>query len=381
MSATPPPPRKSFAPSENTMVVSALVLAFGGLIGWLVSPEPNDGRSEVAQARAHLQSGRPDLAYRTLAEVDGPAPGGAEVLTLAGQAFLRNNQIPSARRAFERALKLQPDQAEALKPLAAIYLSYSEAPRAITLLERAARLDPGDFRPWYALGKAQAGQGQAELAATAFEAALDRQPPKLEVQEIRIGLARALLDAGRADTAESVLTRVLADSPDDPQCLGLAARQARDSGDVDSALKLADRTLLADPTNLDALLTRARENQRRGHPEAALPDLENASSLEPDNLATLQLRLQVESRLGLTEKATETGTRVKTARERKTLIEQLARRISQQPNDPEPRWKMGQAALKSGQTTLAAQCFQAALDLDPKCQPALDGLASLPSSR
>ena len=373
--STPP---KRFPIGGAAPVVASLALALGGVAWWWSRPtEPSDHWAKVAKAREYLQTGRPDLAVRELAAIDDQSPGATEALTLSGQAFLMGGRLPAARRSLERALKIQPDQADALKMLAAIYLTYSDAPRAIGLLERATRLDPRDFRPWYAIGKAQAGQGKPEEAARAFQEASDRGPPMPEIREIRVGLARALLDAGRVDDVAPVLDGALRDSPNDPELLGLAARRARDLGEVDAAVLLADRALALDPNNLDALLTRARENQRRGHPEAALPDLETATALDPDDLASLQMRLQVESRLGLVDKVTETGHRLKKARERRTLMDQLARQIGRLPNDPEPRWKLGQAAAEAGQATLASQCFQAALDLDSNCRPAREGLAKL----
>ena len=363
-----------------------IALIVGGLTFWLIPPSmtplvsPLDVKTEpreLTAARAHLAQGRPDLAVRDLATIQIPSPAAAEVMTRAGQAFLMGQDLGPARRSLERALGLDPDQAVALKLLAAIYLTFSDAPRAIKLLERATRLDPEDFHPWYALGKAHAGQGEPDRAATAFAAALDRHPPPDETREIQRGLARAWLDAGRADAAGPVLTTALALSPANPELLGLAARQAHDEGDAAAALSLADRALTIEPTNLDALLTRARCRRQAGQPEAALPDLALATTLNPNDLMTLQLRFQVESQLNQRDAAAQTARRVDAARARRTSLSQLARAISQRPSDPEPRWRMGQVAAEADQTTLAAQCFAAALDLDPDCGPARAGLAAL----
>ena len=58
-------------------------------------------------------------------------------------------------------------------------------------------------------------------------------------------------------------------------------------------------------------------------------------------------------------------------------MDRLTKVIDQHPEDPEPRWRMGQAAMDGEMYVLAYQCFQAALDLDPTYQPARCALETL----
>lgn len=378
---SPVPRRKSpVRPWPALVGVATLALILGALILGAPWGETHDHGIEVAQARADLRLGRPDLAARRLAPIRDQDPGAAEALTLLGQAYLLSHQRAAARRTLERALRLKPDQADALKMLAALYLTYSDAARAIKLLDQAAQLDPHDFRPWYALGKAHAGQGGLDQAIRSYEGALSRDPPPAERREIELGLAKTLLDAGRAEDAGPILTAARRDLPTDPRLLGLAARQARETGEADRALTLADQTLSIDPDNLDALLTRARSHQLAGRPAQALLDLDQAAALAPADLGTLQLKLQVESQLGRSDRTAETSRQINQVRERQRWVRHLASEISRLPDDPGPRWKLGQVAVAAGQPVLAAQCFQAALDLDPTCQPARAGLARLAGS-
>jgi cytochrome c-type biogenesis protein CcmH/NrfG len=60
-------------------------------------------------------------------------------------------------------------------------------------------------------------------------------------------------------------------------------------------------------------------------------------------------------------------------------MDRLTKVIDQRPEDPEPRWRMGQAAMDGEMYVLAYQCFQAALYIDPHYKPALDALATLRS--
>src|SRR5947209_2904082 len=104
--------------------VATALLALASILGLLLwawaAPSPKDHWQEVARARAYLDRGRPDLAFQTVSGIRDEAPGAAEALTVAARALLSRNDIPLARRALERSLKLQPKQADAAKMLAAI---------------------------------------------------------------------------------------------------------------------------------------------------------------------------------------------------------------------------------------------------------------------
>ena len=51
--------------------------------------------------------------------------------------------------------------------------------------------------------------------------------------------------------------------------------------------------------------------------------------------------------------------------------------IDQHPGDPEPRYRMGHAAMEGEMNVLAYQSFQAALDIDPRYEPARIALRKL----
>ena len=191
----------------------------------------------------------------------------------------------------------------------------------------------------------------------------------------------ALLDNKQAEQASEDLDTLAKEAPEDSQVLALAAKQALALARADEAKKLADRALASDSKEFDALLVRARLQFLSHQPKLAIADLEKAHQVRPNDLATLQLLLQSQSSLGLTREAALTQERTDRARARITLMDQLSRFISQHPEDPVPRWSMGQAAMEGEMYTLAYQCFQAALDLDPNYKPALEALESLRSRK
>jgi tetratricopeptide (TPR) repeat protein len=377
---TVPAARSPLLPRIIVLLCLAVVLA---LLGWIFSQVKikKDHWDELARARSYLDRGQPDLAIQAVSGIRDDGPGAAEGLTLAGRAFLMRGNIAPARRVLEGSLKLKRAQPEAAKMLAAIYLAAGDGQRAITLLKDAARLEPGDFRPWYALGKVYHDLGNLEDSAGAYAEALRRTPPAAEARESRIGRVRALLDAHRGEEASAELAVLSQQTPDDPQVLALAARQARDLGRPDAAAERAQRALAGDPTNFDALLVRARLRALSRQPERAIEDLEKALVEKPHDRAALQLLAQVQMSAGLNEKARATQERANRSRQRIELMDRLAKVIDQHPEDPEPRWRMGQAAMDGEMYVLAYQCFQAALYLDPNFKPAHDALEALRSRK
>jgi tetratricopeptide (TPR) repeat protein len=347
------------------------------LLGLTYSRLEKDYWREVARARRLVDRGQPDLALQVLSSIQDDRPGAAEGLTVAARALLSRQAVSSARRALERSLAMKPDQAEAAKMLAAIYLASGDGRRGIAMLEKAAGLDPADFRPWYAMGKVYHDLGELAKSAESYTQALDRSPPTAEARETRIGRARVLLDAHRAEQASEDLEELKKLAPDEPQILSLAARQARDLGRSEGAAAFADRALAGDPDNFDALLVRARLHFLSRRTKLAIADLETAVRVKPNDLPTLQLLLQAQKSLGMTKEAEKTQELADHARTRIALMDSLSKAIDQHPEDPKPRWEMGQAAIEGEMYTLAYQCFQAALDLDPKYTPAREGLEVL----
>jgi len=347
------------------------------LMRWTFFQRKKDHWDEVARAQYYLDRGHPDLAFHAVSGIRDGRPGAAEGLTLAARALLMRSDVTLARRSLERSLQMSPDQPEAARMLAAIYLTAGEGQRGIAMLKEAARLGPSDFRPWYAMAKIYSDLGNFPDSAEAYTQALCRDPPAAESKEIRIGRARALLNANQAERAAADLDALRKQSPDDAQVLALAASQARDLGRVNEAEALADAALGRDPDEFDGLLVRARLRFLSRRPRLAIADLERAVRARPTDVAALQLLGQSQQSLSLAKEAAATLERADRARNRNILIDRLTKVIERRPEDPEPRWRMGQAALEGEMYLLAHQCFQAALDLDPNYKPARDGLRAL----
>jgi tetratricopeptide (TPR) repeat protein len=337
----------------------------------------------VEQGRHFLHQGRPDLALRAVMNVRDEKPGAGAAMEVAGLAWLQLNQrygsrqypIRTAQIALERALKLQPHQLAATKALAAIHAQLGNGEKAIELLQSAARLDPNDPALWQAMGRVQHDMGRPAEAAAAFEKALRLAPRD---GETRRALIAELLNSRQPEPATPWVEAALKDEPNEPKVLGLAARHAYELGKTQEAAGLADRALARDAAELDALLVRAKVRVAEGRLREASVDLEHALIVSPNNLGALQLLAQVESALGLEDRAAKTAARLRQTEARIKKMDDLVRQIAQRPDDPTPRFELGQAAAEGGSYELARQCFQAALALDPNLGKARAALAALP---
>jgi tetratricopeptide (TPR) repeat protein len=268
------------------------------------------------------------------------------------------------------------------------YEASGDTSQAMALLRKAAELDPADFRPWFALGRVLREQAQLaesalisaqarEESARDFAEAVGRSPPPAETREALVGLIGALLDISQHERAKNELEVLRRQAADDPQVMALGARLAHDLGRLDEAAVLADRALAIDRANREALTVRARVRFRMHQPDRAIEDLEAALAVKEDDLAALRLLSLAQKSTGRDLDAEATRRRADEIRESRMKIEKFSRLIAERPDDPEPRWRMGEAAVEAGLPALAFQSLQAALDLDPNCPQALEHLKKL----
>jgi cytochrome c-type biogenesis protein CcmH/NrfG len=340
---------------------------------WLRMPD-RAAAEALARGRESLQQGRFRRAIKEVSVIYEGTPEEAEALTILGLALAALEEVGPARQVLERAWRLRPN-AMAAKVLAAIYLAANESQRGLQVLQAAAQLVPDDFRPWYAMGECvYLPRRKYDDAASAFRESLKRLPSHLES---RIGLVHALVEGHHPEEADPLMKLLLRERPDDPRVLILAVGFALEWGHEQDAERYLERTLIQEPDHREALLLRAQTQFRKGRTQEALSDAERALALAPNDLGALNLLGTIESALGLKERAAKTVARRREVEQRLSRIEELTQEIRQRPNDPEPRWRLGQAAAAAGMKPLAVQCYQVALALAPTCEPARLGLREL----
>jgi predicted Zn-dependent protease len=289
-------------------------------------------------------------------------------------ALVALGESEPARQALLRSIAIRPDQPMAAKVLAAIAFSRGEEQRGLEYLARASTLDPGDFRPLYAVGEVHLRSGRMDAAARAFEAALLL---KANHEESRIGLLTALLAIRPPEQLSALVRELLRDFPGNPQVQVLAARLAQALGEAGSALRHAERAIELNPDFIDAIVIRAHLLFMTGEAKSALAEATRAVERDPRNPPALAILAQLQAALGQTERSRATQARRREVVAQSEHIRELTDQIAQHPDDPDPRWQLGQVAAATGARGLAIESYRAALALDRRCQPALAGLRSL----
>ena len=377
--------RRLLQPAHGWLLLAMIVVvAAGGLLAgrhlgerapWRWSVRGNHVEAEALR-RGHvsLSQGQHRRAIQAVAGIGAGSRDEAEALTIRGLAHAALEEVAPAQQELERAWRMRPTPMVA-KVLAAIYLSAYEHERGLQMLRHAAQLDPSDFQPWYAMGEAVFLRlRRYDEAITAFQEALNRRPDHVES---RIGLADALLKAHRPDEAERALEGVLTERTSEPRVLTLAAELAWESGRDQDAQRYLERVLSLDPDHRDALLLHARLLFRRGETRQAASQVERVYSLDPNDVAALNLLGSIQTTLGQKEQAARTLARRREVERRLDQMEALVRTIHQRPDDPEPRWRLGQLAAEANMKPLAIRSYQIALALAADCEPARQGLVAL----
>jgi tetratricopeptide (TPR) repeat protein len=342
--------------------------------GHLLRAGDRDAAQALVRGQDFLQRGQPRLAIEAVSSVREGAPQESEALTIRGLAFAALEDVGTARMVLEKAWRLRPN-AMAAKVLAAIYLGANETDRGLQMLHAAARLVPDDFRPWFAMGDCVFMRRRSyEDAAAAFREALKRSPAHVES---RVGLIGALTRAHHLDQAEPLLEAMLRERPYDPSVLIHAAGLAFESDRPQDGARYIEHLLTVDPDHREALLLRARMHLGNHQPREALADAERALALAPNDLETVNLIGSIQTALGLKERAAATIIRRREIERWTALIGEITLQIRQRPADPEPRWRLGDAAALAGMRPLAVQSYQAALALAPNCEHARQGLRKL----
>lgn len=373
--------RKTFSRKTRVFLLCAVIsslIVLGSGFALRARRDREKIRSALANGQDLLRRGHPARALEAVAQVPERGFWEPDLLTIKGLAFAALDRPEAVRPLLERSMKIDPNQPMAAKVLAAVYFATNEIDRGFAMLERSARLEPDDFRPWFATGDMVLKfHLPPSDAVRAFNQSLRLRPDHLES---KVGLIDALLSKGSTAEATPLLEAGLREHPDDPRFLRLAARHAQLSGQLEEMNHFAEQALHNDPNNVEARVLHTQYLYRVKRLTEALSQAEETVEVAPNDLSALNLLSQIEGSLGMKDRSAVTALRRRESQHRGEQMSKLMDEMKKRPEDPEPRWRMGQVAAKGGLVSLAMGSYRAALALDPQCKPALDGLAGLKSS-
>ena len=344
----------------------------------------------LLQMNEHLR------ALKALEPVVAQMASDAELLALAGHAYIQARNFSTAQGYLERAAALQTDPTGERVRLGQNQLSRGESARGIAELERAAGLDPGGTRADFVLtlshlrrrefdaalraarqleikqpgnpiavnlaGAAQVGMNDLAAARTNFERAL-----KLDAgyRPASINLALVDLQAGRRFSARQRLQAVLASQPGNVDAIGALAGMESGPG---ALLRLLQQARAADAQAVPLRLLLARELLANGDADGALAVAKEANDIAPDSAETLDALGTAQGAAGRKIDAVST-------------FEKLVRVTGGSAGSADAHYRLAGAFADTESGTRAEQEYGLVIGLQPDHAAAMLDLAQLHAAR
>jgi tetratricopeptide (TPR) repeat protein len=211
-------------------------------------------------------------------------PEDPSLLEALGMACMMSEQMEDARKAFDRAIELDPEAAGPLLQRARVYAVGGDQDKALADIDRAIDLAPRDQAARLLRARIQQQAGNTEAALADIEAVLEQDADMPAALELK-----GLIAAEREDYPEAIrcFRKLVAKNPDDAVVLSqlgtlfLAAKQPRE------AIRRFTKALEIDADNFPSRRGRSDAEISIGDHVAAIADLEKAYALKPDDTGIL----------------------------------------------------------------------------------------------
>jgi tetratricopeptide (TPR) repeat protein len=279
-------------------------------------------RDEPSNPVAHLVLTDALLGKRQTAEAEqevkqllSKLPNASPLHVRAGRLALLKNDLPSARRSFDRALALEPRSLDAVAGVAAVsvaqrrpdqaralvdqylqkapndsglmmlaartYIADRDTAGAQTLLERVVERDPANVSASSMLGQVYLAQKNLEAARERFEDVARRQPEDVTAEML---IASILEGQGKRDAARKRYEAILERQPNvGPAANNLAWIYAEDGNDLERARELAQRARRLMPSDARVSDTLGWVYHKQRLPSLAIPEFQHSISNDPTN--------------------------------------------------------------------------------------------------
>ncbi|MBJ7313252.1 PEP-CTERM system TPR-repeat protein PrsT [Rugamonas sp. CCM 8940] len=363
------------------------------LLDKFLAANPRQVYASKLMATVALKNGAPEQALKLIEPLLEPAGAARqsdiELLTLAGEAYMRSRRFDKAAAAFEQASELAPQAAMLHAAVGMSRMGMGESGRAIAELERAAGLEPKGGRAGVLLvlthlrtknfpkalaavqqlERQQGGnplvfnlKGGVQLASrdvagarASFERALTLDPLYLPALE---NLAQLDLMEKHPEQARQRYEAALRRAPKNAAILGALAKLATAQGKPAEARVWLERAARDNPEALAPSLLLAHFYLRGGEQQKALVLAQKLQAGNPSNADTMAL---------LAETQTQTG-------QHEAAADSLAKLAVLQPASAAVRMRLSTAQLSAGDVDGAMQSLRKALSLQadlPQAQTAL----------
>lgn len=234
-------------------------------------------------AETYLRMGRPEKALRSIQALLESKSADAEVLAMAGQAYLQLGDLSNSESYFAAAVKLKPDDSNIRTALALAELVKGNFDLALTTLRGIAETDASDVAD-LALISAQLRRRNFDQALAAVDRLASKPSGKLKAQQLRGGVLRAKGDVAGARKVFEELSA--ADRTNTLAILALSEMDFEEKRYESSRTRL-NQAINADPKNITLRMALLRQLEKTGaKPDQMLNVIDdairaNASEPEP----------------------------------------------------------------------------------------------------
>ncbi|MEZ5329470.1 MAG: tetratricopeptide repeat protein [Verrucomicrobiales bacterium] len=288
-----------------------------------------------------------------------------EMRYLQARVLLAQNQTEDAMKTLGAILEQRPALTKASVLLAQIHATLSQHDEAVSVLVDALNHDRNDPAATMLLASLWQQKGEFQKAAASYEELLALQPKFVPAMNNLAALYVEQLDRVKdgltlADDARNLM-------PDDPTIAATLGWALFQSKEFSEALPLLEEAAAKLSSNSEFMCRLGICHYMMANQGKAHEILRDAL----DSPADFPSRPRAEHCMAVLN-FDESGLG-------RPVIQSLKRFIEQDSNDPVALLKLAGASERAGDTQAAKSSFESALDVNPKCLPALMGLSLLSS--
>ncbi len=326
-----------------------------------ISLDPKNADAYVLLARANLEMGRDASAEHALAAGLQAGLTSPELHYMSGVVFERRGRLDSALAAFTKARQLRPSDADYLLAEAECLVELDRSGQALSLIEEhRGRIDRGATAAYLA-GRIAAMLGDRVEAVAHYREALAGLGSNRTVAE-ELGLTLAGL--GRYEEAITLLGPVVEDPHGRPDAGALRRALANchlAMNDASAAQRVLADYARSHPSDVPAQLLLIKASLAAGDEITALRAADRADQYKPHDVNVRLMRATVHWWRNNQAEAAE-------------LLFDL---LTENPRDVEAHCLLAEVMAKRNRFEAAKAHFEEALELEPDCIWAIQGLRSL----
>ena len=254
--------------------------------------DPQQVQADLALVTSHLRRKEYDKALAAARNLQKKQPSNPLSYQIEGLVFVGKQEPGAARKAFERALELQPTYLPAAYALASLDLADKKPDQAKARYEKMIAKDPKNDQLYVALAEliGRSGGSPADVTATLQKGA-QANPAAIDA---RLALVRYSLQRGDAKAAVAAASEAVAAQPNDRRALEAMAAAQEANGDLNQAVEALRKLATVTPESpqpqmqLAALYVRQKQFDRAYEALVAAKKLAPANeTIDRDIVATL----------------------------------------------------------------------------------------------